>query len=91
MKAKFTACATGWPDPQVEWLLNGDKIYPSERTQIDLEPNGLLRLTISNITPADVGKYSCRISNANGADICHAELIYDSKCRVFIQTDYVAR
>lgn len=41
MKAKFTACATGWPDPQVEWFLNGQRVYPSDRTQIDVEPNGM--------------------------------------------------
>lgn len=40
MKAKFTACAAGWPQPEVEWFLNGDRIYPNEHTQIDVEPNG---------------------------------------------------
>lgn len=79
MKAKFTACASGWPEPQVEWFLNGQRLYPSDRTQMDIEPNGLLRLTISNITHADVGKYSCRIFNPHGEDICHAELVYDSE------------
>lgn len=40
MKARFTACATGWPEPEVEWFLNGDRIYPNERTQVEAEPNG---------------------------------------------------
>lgn len=39
---------------------------------------GLLRLTISNVTPADVGKYSCRIFNDHGEDICHADLSFDT-------------
>lgn len=104
MKARFTACATGWPEPEVEWFLNGDRIYPNERTQVEVEPNGkwkfvkkmtnwnlkmilsldrsagLLRLTIINCTPADVGKYLCRIFNPHGEDSCDAELLYDSKC-----------
>lgn len=40
MKARFTACATGWPEPEVEWFLNGERIYPNERTQVEAEPNG---------------------------------------------------
>lgn len=79
MRAKFTACATGWPEPEVEWFHNGDRIYPNEHTQVDIEPNGLLRLTINNASPADVGKYTCRIFNPHGEDTCSAELIYDCK------------
>lgn len=78
MKARFTACATGWPEPDVEWFRNGDRIYPSDRTLIEAEPNGLLRLTVHNTTHADVGKYSCRIYNPHGEDMCHAELLFDS-------------
>lgn len=40
MKARFTACATGWPEPDVEWFLNGDRIYTNDRTLIEVEPNG---------------------------------------------------
>lgn len=100
MKARFTACASGYPEPDVEWFLNGDRIYPNDRTQIESEPNGncflieksfgvgshvyeyilgLLRLTIHNSTQADVGKYTCRIYNPHGEDVCYAELVYDSK------------
>lgn len=40
MKARFTACASGYPEPEVEWFINGDRIYPNERTLIESEPNG---------------------------------------------------
>lgn len=43
---------------------------------------GLLRLTIHNCTQADVGKYTCRIYNTHGEDVCHAELVYDSEYRI---------
>ncbi|EDW57066.1 GM15480 [Drosophila sechellia] len=78
MVAKFTACATGYPEPEVEWFKNDQKLFPSDRFLIDIEPNGLLRLTIKNVTEYDVGRYSCRIFNPYGDDICHAELFYDS-------------
>lgn len=88
MKARFTACATGWPEPDVEWFLNGDRIYPNDHTQVEVEPNGLLRLTINNTTPADVGKYTCRVFNPHGEDMCDAEMIFDCKrnINVFKQT-----
>lgn len=82
MKAKFTACATGYPEPEVEWFRNGDRIYSADRTLIETEPNGLLRLTITGVTPSDVGKYTCRVFNPHGEDTCHAELVYDSKSSV---------
>lgn len=40
MKARFTACATGLPEPDVEWFKNGERIYSNERTKIEVEPNG---------------------------------------------------
>lgn len=48
MKARFTACASGYPEPEVEWFLNGDRIYPNDRTLIEKEPNG--KLIIPNTT-----------------------------------------
>lgn len=79
MKAKFTACVTGYPEPEVEWFKNGQRLFPSEKYTLETEPNGLLRLIVNNIEEADVGRFSCRIYNPHGDDICHAELIYDSK------------
>lgn len=38
---------------------------------------GLLRLTISGVDVDDLGKYSCKISNEHGSDICHATLKFD--------------
>lgn len=47
MKARFTACASGWPEPDVEWFLNGERIYPNERTQVESEPNGKFKSKFS--------------------------------------------
>ncbi|CAH1967604.1 unnamed protein product [Acanthoscelides obtectus] len=77
MTAKFTACASGIPEPTVEWFHNDKKIFPSNRIKMDKDSNGLLRLTISGVDEDDLGKYSCKISNEHGSDICHATLKFD--------------
>lgn len=74
-----------YSEPEVEWFKNGDRVYPNDRVRIDIEPNGLLRLTISDITPDDVGKYTCRIFNQHGDDSCHADLVYDSETIICAQ------
>ncbi|XP_059058380.1 obscurin, partial [Achroia grisella] len=78
MSAKFTACATGTPDPDVEWFRNDEKLFPCERIRMDKETTGLLRLTISGIDPSDVGTYRCRIYNPHGEESCTAQLTYDT-------------
>ncbi|XP_046962552.1 obscurin isoform X6 [Vanessa cardui] len=78
LSAKFTACATGTPDPEVEWFRNDVKLFPSERIRIEQETTGLLRLTISGVVPEDVATYRCRIYNPHGEDSCTAQLIYDT-------------
>ncbi|KAL1518226.1 hypothetical protein ABEB36_001883 [Hypothenemus hampei] len=77
MTAKFTACASGIPDPEVEWYHNDQKIFPSKRIRMDKDTAGLLRLTILGVDQDDLGKYSCKISNEHGTDICHAALKFD--------------
>ncbi|XP_061385571.1 obscurin isoform X3 [Danaus plexippus] len=78
LSAKFTACVTGTPDPEVEWFRNDLKLFPCERVRIEQESTGLLRLTISGVGPDDAGVYRCRISNPHGQDECQANLIYDT-------------
>ncbi|XP_036332219.1 obscurin [Rhagoletis pomonella] len=78
MTAKFTACATGSPEPEAEWFKNDQKLFPSGKISMDHEPNGLLRLTIKDADDTDVGRYSCHIFNPYGDDTCHAHLFYDT-------------
>ncbi|CAH1393217.1 unnamed protein product [Nezara viridula] len=76
---RFTACISGYPEPEVEWYRNGQKLYPSERIKIEKELSGLLRLSIANVEPAgDAGKYKVRIYNDYGEDECEASFIFDS-------------
>lgn len=77
MKAKFTACCNGYPEPSIEWYKDGVRIEPSERYKIENEAHGLIRLTIEAVTRNDVGKYRCRAFNPHGEDSCVADLIFD--------------
>lgn len=77
MTAKFTACAAGTPEPEVVWFHNDEKLYPSERIRMEKDTAGLLRLTIAGIDQDDLGKYSCKIFNDYGQDICDAQLRFD--------------
>ncbi|XP_053986008.1 obscurin isoform X6 [Hylaeus volcanicus] len=77
MPAKFTACITGYPEPDFEWYRNGDRIWQTDRIRMDQE-GSLVRLTIANIDELDAGKYVLKIANPHGQDSCSAELIYES-------------
>lgn len=79
MKAKFTACCSGFPEPSVEWYKDGSRINPSDRIKFEMESHGLLRLTIDNANRSDIGHYKCHIFNSHGEDSCSAELIFDGK------------
>lgn len=78
MSAKFTACASGYPEPEVEWFKNGQKLFPSNKISFESDPHsGLIRLALKNIDETDVGEYTCRIFNPHGDDTCSANLFYD--------------
>lgn len=72
--AIFTGYITGKPLPTAEWYKNGNRLFPTERIRMTDDDKGLVRLTIDNVKPEDAGKYSCKISNPNGEDICFGDL-----------------
>ncbi|XP_066993450.2 obscurin isoform X6 [Anabrus simplex] len=78
MTAKFTACAGGIPEPEFEWFRNNERIFPSDRVRMEKEGSGLLRLTIANVDPSDVGRYRLRIFNPHGDASCEADLNFDT-------------
>jgi len=81
MTAKFTACATGWPEPEYEWFLDTFRLYETERIRMEKEDSGLLRLKILHADPLiDSGRYKLRIYNPHGEAYCEASIIFDSKC-----------
>ncbi|KAG8195169.1 hypothetical protein JTE90_023344 [Oedothorax gibbosus] len=78
MTAKFTACVTGIPTPDVCWLKDGQPLEPSPRHKMDLESSGILRLVIRDLEPSDYGSYSVTISNNHGSATSSAKLLPDS-------------
>lgn len=80
MTAKFTACATGWPEPDYEWFLDTNRLYETERIRMEKEGSGLLRMKILHADPLiDSGRYKLRIFNPHGEAYCEASIIFDSK------------
>ncbi|KAG5678438.1 hypothetical protein PVAND_008111 [Polypedilum vanderplanki] len=77
MRAKFTACISGFPEPEIEWLKNGNKLFGGDRFKLEAEKNGLLRLIINDVRDTDAGKYTCKARNKHGEDNCSADLIYE--------------
>lgn len=43
MTAKFTACASGVPEPEYEWFLDNIRLHPSDRLEMEKEGSGLVR------------------------------------------------
>lgn len=78
MTAKFTACASGYPEPEFEWFFNGMRLRPNERIKMEKESSGLLRLTVRLTDENDVGQYRLRVFNPHGDAVCEAELSFDT-------------
>ncbi|XP_022174781.1 obscurin-like isoform X5 [Myzus persicae] len=79
MTAKFTACATGWPEPEYEWFLDTNRLYETERIRMEKEGSGLMRLKILHADSIiDSGRYKLRIYNPHGEAYCEASIIFDN-------------
>ncbi|XP_050523300.1 obscurin isoform X8 [Daktulosphaira vitifoliae] len=79
MTAKFTACATGWPEPEYEWFFDTNRLYETERIRMEKEDNGLLRLKILHADSLiDSGRYKLRIFNPHGEAYCEASILFDN-------------
>uniref|UniRef100_T1IIA6 Muscle M-line assembly protein unc-89 n=1 Tax=Strigamia maritima TaxID=126957 RepID=T1IIA6_STRMM len=74
MPGKFTACISGYPEPEYKWCKDGRELFPSDRIKFEVEPHGLLRLIIKDIKPDDIGRYQLRITNPHGCAECDALL-----------------
>lgn len=43
MTGRFTACASGYPEPEYEWFRGTNRLYPTNRIEIEKEGSGLAR------------------------------------------------
>uniref|UniRef100_UPI0035902882 LOW QUALITY PROTEIN: myosin light chain kinase, smooth muscle-like n=1 Tax=Myxine glutinosa TaxID=7769 RepID=UPI0035902882 len=72
--ATFDGKVKGTPEPQVTWYRNGDRLTSGGRLNIEFGPRGTFGLHIAKVTAADVGKYSCEVSNEAGTKQVIVEL-----------------
>ncbi|GFS42845.1 obscurin, partial [Trichonephila inaurata madagascariensis] len=79
MTAKFTACITGTPTPEVSWFKDGQPLEPSSRHKMELESTGILRLIVREVEEGDYGNYSVSLTNVHGTATCSAKICPDSK------------
>nr|XP_042904669.1 obscurin-like isoform X2 [Parasteatoda tepidariorum] len=84
MTAKFTACITGTPTPDVSWVKEGKPLDPSPRHKMELESTGILRLIVREVESGDYGDYSVTISNIHGSATSSAKLCPDSLDQKYI-------
>ncbi len=54
---------SGIPDPNVEWLQNGEKILEGDRHNSTFS-NGTAVLRITDSVPEDAGEYCCQATNS---------------------------
>ncbi|VDO19048.1 unnamed protein product, partial [Heligmosomoides polygyrus] len=62
---KYTSTVEGYPEPAVEWLLNGEPV--SKHANITVSDDaGKHTIEIKDITPEQSGELSCQASNSSG-------------------------
>ena len=66
----ITCSASGTPDPDVQWIKNGNVKTSGKKTAF---------LTFSSINRADDGQYTCRANNTAGNDENHVTLVVHCK------------
>lgn len=89
MKGKFTACVTGYPEPEIDWFKDDVKLFPSEKYNMESNDNGLIRLIVNHMNENDVGHYTCKAYNPSGEDSCTADLFYECKYCVCSSCNYL--
>ncbi|GFT85528.1 obscurin, partial [Nephila pilipes] len=85
MTAKFTACITGTPTPEVSWFKDGQPLEPSSRHKMELESTGILRLIVREVEEGDYGTYSVTLTNSHGTATCSAKICPDSKQEILLE------
>ncbi|KRY53788.1 Muscle M-line assembly protein unc-89 [Trichinella britovi] len=71
--AKFSCEVEGWPEPEIQFYLDGQAIHPSREYVMDYDGH-LVHLNIRDVQPDDAGVISLKILNASGSDECKATL-----------------
>lgn len=71
--AVFQCRVAGVPEPNIEWLKDGEVLDPNDKYQTR-SLAGDLTLEIRNVTGADQGEYVCQAKNVGGFQATKASL-----------------
>ncbi|KAL4660506.1 myosin light chain kinase, smooth muscle-like isoform X1 [Arapaima gigas] len=71
---RLTCHIEGYPNPTVQWLLEGELVAESPRLQVKYDPDGGCSLVLNNIRLEDAGVYVCKATNSLGKAMCSAKL-----------------
>ncbi|KAL1432471.1 hypothetical protein MTO96_013227 [Rhipicephalus appendiculatus] len=63
---KLEAKVPGHPEPEVQWLKDGEPVVPSDHIKLTQEPDGTVALEVDEISPADAGHYALVANNDKG-------------------------
>uniref|UniRef100_A0A915I888 Ig-like domain-containing protein n=1 Tax=Romanomermis culicivorax TaxID=13658 RepID=A0A915I888_ROMCU len=67
----------GSPQPLIKWFKDGERLYPFGRYAMDQSSDGIVTLTIDQLTTRDTGCYRCIGENDFGSDRTTAELVVE--------------
>ena len=70
LAVSITCTASGKPDPDVQWIRNGNVESSVKKTAV---------LTFSSINRTDDGQYTCKANNSAGNDEKHVTLVVHCK------------
>ncbi|PSN29187.1 hypothetical protein C0J52_25667 [Blattella germanica] len=86
--AVFTCKVEGYPFPELTWYRNGIEIQPTSRIVSKIFES-TATLEISDVTPDDVGNYTCQASNPAGVASSTANLVVIEKEETGIAPHFV--
>ncbi|MCJ8739061.1 hypothetical protein PDJAM_G00042790 [Pangasius djambal] len=73
--AQLICHVTGYPDPEVLWLRDGEVLEEQDGcVQVDYEEDGICVLTLDSVTLQHSGTYSCKATNVHGEALCSAKI-----------------
>ncbi|KAJ8321038.1 hypothetical protein KUTeg_002625 [Tegillarca granosa] len=63
---RFECQVIGYPRPTIQWFKDGDNITNNKRYKFDYCEEGVITMTIEDVTNEDQGCYQCRADNCVG-------------------------
>lgn len=73
--ARFHACVSGMPKPEISWFLNRQPVQPTKNVVFHFdEVSNTAMLIIVDAFSEHAGQYTCRAANNAGEAACSATL-----------------